>query len=150
MYNSLLASIDKGMGEMKDNGAKGGLPAPPAEATAGTTQAPYAAAAPPVDPDGAAQLDQQAAQGAQVEQQVVAEVNTPDGGEQPAVAESVQGPAASARPTGPITISLGQTPAQVVAGKGEPITKLNFPNKMIYKYPDMKVIFVNGKVSDVE
>jgi hypothetical protein len=158
MYNSLLGSIDKGMAEMKDNPGKGGLPAPPADAIAGTKQAPYAAAAPPADPDGAAQLDQQAEEGAKAEQQVVAEVNTPDGADQTATSQSPIGglapspaaAAAPARPAGPVTISLGQTPADVVASKGEPLTKLNFGNKVVYKYPDMKIIFVGGKVSDVQ
>jgi hypothetical protein len=154
MYNNLLGSIDKGMAEMKDNPGKGGLPAPPAEAIAGTKEAPYAAAAPAADPNGAAELDQQAAQGAQEEQQVVAEVSAQDGGEQTAEAQPSPigglAPAAPARRAGPVTIALGQTPEQVVASKGEPITKLSFPNKLIYKYSDMKIIFVNGKVSDVE
>ncbi len=151
MYNSLLASIDKGMAEMKDHPGQGGLPAPPADAIAGTKEAPYAAAAPPADPNGAAELDQQAAQGAQEEQKVVAEVNAPDGGDVSSAQPSPIGALApAARPSGPITIAIGQTPEQVVAGKGEPLTKLNFGNKVIYKYPDMKIIFVSGKVSDVQ
>ena len=156
MYNSLLASIDKGMLEMKDNPGKGGLPAPPADAIAGTKQAPYAAAAPAPDPNGAAELDQEAAEGAQEEQKVIAEVQAPDASEQSADAQqpspigALATPAAAPRHTGPVTIALGQTPAQVVASKGEPVSKLNFPNKVVYKYSDMKIIFVNGKVSDVE
>ncbi len=157
MHNSLLASIDKGMAEMKDNPGKGGLPAPPADAIAGTKQAPYAAAAPAADPNGAAELDQTASEGAQVEQEVVAEATAPDTGEESAEAQpspigAVASPATAAAPAhrGPVMIALGQTTAQVVASKGEPLNKLNFPNKQVYKYPDMKITFVNGKVSDVE
>jgi hypothetical protein len=149
MHNNLLASIDKGMAEMKDHPGEGGLPAPPADAVAGTKEAPYAAAAPAADPNGAAELDQTAQQGAQVEQQVVAEANAPDGENETAQAASPAA-AAPARAAGPITIALGQTPAQVVAGKGQPVNMVNFPNKTVYIYPDMKVIFVNGKVSDVQ
>jgi hypothetical protein len=58
--------------------------------------------------------------------------------------------AAPARTSGPITIALGQTPAQVIAGKGQPSNMVKFPNKVVYIYPDMKVVFVNGKVSDVQ
>lgn len=158
MHNHLLANIDHGMAEMKDHPGQGGLPAPPAAAIQGTTQAPYAAAAPPADPNGAAELDQQAQQGAQLEQQVVAEAQAPDdSGAQPGAAPasaaypaSAPVPAAPARPKGPVTIALGQTPEEVIAGKGQPTNKVEFPTKTIYIYPDMKIIFVHGKVSDVQ
>ncbi len=153
MQNNLLANIDKGMKEMKDNPGKGGLPAPPADAVQGTKEAPYAAAAPAADPNGAAELDQQAKEGAQVEQQVVAEAKAPDDQDTTAQASPspIGGVAAPAAPThtGPITIALGQTPAQVIENKGQPTNKVNFPNKVVYIYPDMKITFVAGKVSDV-
>jgi hypothetical protein len=147
MYNHLLSNIDKGMGEMKDKGGKGGLPAPPAEAVQGIKEAPYASAAPAADPNGAAELDQQAQQGAQAEQQVVAEANSPDD----AAGESTT--AANApppRPAGPVTIKLGDTPDQVIASKGQPLSKAAFPNKTIFIYSDMKIVFVGNKVSDVQ
>ncbi len=155
MHNHLLASIDQGMAEMKDHPGQGGLPSPPAEAIQGTKQAPYAAAAPAADPNGAAELDQQAQQGAEVEQQVVAEATAADAPDGTAPAETAEAApaapaAAPARHTGPITIALGQTTDQVIANKGQPTSKVNFPNKMMYIYPDMKITFVGGKVSDVQ
>ena len=57
---------------------------------------------------------------------------------------------APAAPRGPVTIALGQTTNQVVAMKGQSLNKVNFPNKMVYLYSDMKIIFVRGKVSDVQ
>jgi hypothetical protein len=51
---------------------------------------------------------------------------------------------------GPVTIALGQTTDQVVAMKGQSLNKVNFPNKMVYLYSDMKIIFVRGKVSEVQ
>jgi hypothetical protein len=48
------------------------------------------------------------------------------------------------------TVSLGQTPDQVKAAMGSPQQIIDLGAKQIYKYPDMKVIFMNGKVSDVE
>ena len=33
--------------------------------------------------------------------------------------------------------------------KGQSLNKVNFPNKMVYIYSDMKIIFVRGKVSEV-
>ncbi|MFZ0664064.1 MAG: hypothetical protein WAM66_15350 [Acidobacteriaceae bacterium] len=143
MQNHLLANIDSAMTQMKEHPGQGGLPAPPAAAIQGTTKAPYAAAAPPADPNGAAELDQQAQQGAQLEQQVVAEESAPGDGASGAAATP-------ARQAGPITIALGQTPAQVIASKGQPVNIIKFPNKIIYIYPDMKIIFVGGKISDVQ
>ena len=50
----------------------------------------------------------------------------------------------------PKTISLGQTVDEVVANFGQPTKKAKVGNKDIYYYPDIKVTFVNGKVSDVQ
>jgi hypothetical protein len=154
MQNHLLSNIDKAMAEMKDHPGQGGLPAPPAEAIQGTKEAPYAAAAPAADPNGATELDQTAQQGTQTEQQVVAEATAPDdsnadatspiGGVAPQPASPPNTPAA------PIVITLGQTEAQVIAGKGQPTNKVAFPNKTVFIYPDMKITFVDGKVSDVQ
>ncbi|MGB6131904.1 MAG: hypothetical protein WBG54_08990 [Acidobacteriaceae bacterium] len=148
MHNHLLANIDNAMAQMKDHPGQGGLPAPPAEAIQGTTQAPYAAAAPPADPNGAAELDQQAQQGEQMEQQVVTDANAPDQAAAPAASPAAA--PAPARPAGPITIALGQTQAEVIQSKGQPLNVVKFPNKTIFIYSDMKVIFVGGKVSDVQ
>jgi hypothetical protein len=48
------------------------------------------------------------------------------------------------------TISLGQTIAQVEATLGPPEKIVNLGAKTTYVYKDMKVIFVDGKVSDVQ
>jgi len=50
----------------------------------------------------------------------------------------------------PAEVSLGQTPEQVVATMGEPTKKAKVGSKDIYIYKDMKVIFVNGKVTDIQ
>lgn len=156
MHNHLLANIDKGMADMKDHPGKGGLPAPPADAIQGTKEAPYASAAPAADPNGATELDQEAAKGAQAEQEVVAEASADDSDAGSATSDSPIGgvatptPAVPARPAGPITIAKGQSPEQVIASKGQPTNKVNFPNKMVFIYPDMKIVFVGNKVSDVQ
>jgi hypothetical protein len=59
-------------------------------------------------------------------------------------------PPAAAPPAGPPTIALGQTIDQVTAALGEPKEVVDLGSKKIYKYPDMKVVFMNGKVSDVQ
>jgi hypothetical protein len=50
----------------------------------------------------------------------------------------------------PKTIALGQTTDQVVGILGQPQKIVNLGTKQMYFYPDMKVIFTNGKVTDVQ
>jgi hypothetical protein len=149
MKNHLLATMDKGLGELKTKAGTGGLPSPPAAAKAPGTDPGFVAAAPASDPDGAQQLDQQAQEATTTEKQVLAEAGpdaTPtETSAAPAVAAA---PAAPAGP--PVTIAIGQTPAQVTAGKGQPKSIVKLGTKQIYVYSDMKIIFLNGKVSDVQ
>ena len=55
MHNSLMATVDQGLGDLQKKAGQGGLPAAPAGSTA-STAAPYAAAAPADDPNGAQEL----------------------------------------------------------------------------------------------
>jgi hypothetical protein len=48
------------------------------------------------------------------------------------------------------TVELGQTPEQVKSALGAPNKVVKLGPKEIYVYKDMKVIFMDGKVSDVE
>lgn len=50
----------------------------------------------------------------------------------------------------PKTISVGQTPEQVTAAMGQPDKIVKLGKKEIYYYKDLKVIFMAGKVSDVQ
>ena len=50
----------------------------------------------------------------------------------------------------PATVSLGMTPDQVVANLGQPTKQVKLGAKTIYIYKDMKVTFVNNKVTDVQ
>ena len=52
--------------------------------------------------------------------------------------------------TPPPTVSLGQTKDQVTAILGQPGKAAKLGAKEIYYYKDMKVIFLNGKVSNIE
>jgi hypothetical protein len=45
---------------------------------------------------------------------------------------------------------LGQTPEQVQTAFGQPEKVVNLGSKQIYVYKDLKVTFVNGKVTDVQ
>jgi uncharacterized membrane protein YgcG len=50
----------------------------------------------------------------------------------------------------PQQIEKGQTPDQVIAAIGQPDKIVNLGAKQIYVYKDIKVTFLNGKVSDVQ
>ena len=55
-----------------------------------------------------------------------------------------------APPPEPAQIEKGQTPDQVKAAIGAPDKIVNLGAKQIYVYKDIKVTFLNGKVSDVQ
>ena len=70
-------------------------------------------------------------------------------------AEAAQAPngqaaAANTPAAAPKTVSIGQTTDEVVSAFGQPQKIVNLGKKVMYFYPDMKVIFVDGKVSDVQ
>jgi hypothetical protein len=52
--------------------------------------------------------------------------------------------------TPPPTITLKETKAQVLAAFGQPTRVIDLGVKKIYVYKDMKVTFVNDKVTDIE
>jgi len=75
----------------------------------------------------------------------------PEPAPQPAAAQPVvaQAPPAPAGP--PPSVQVGDTPEQVIAILGNPIVVLPGANgKRIYKYKDFKVIFIGGKVAEVD
>jgi hypothetical protein len=74
------------------------------------------------------------------------------GGQQQGAQQGAQQqPAAQEQPQAePQTIEKGQTPDQVTAAMGKPDKIVNLGSKQIYVYKDLKVTFINGKVSDVQ
>jgi hypothetical protein len=73
------------------------------------------------------------------------------GQQQAAQPPAQQQPAAQEQPAAePQTIEKGQTPDQVEAAMGKPDKIVNLGSKQIYVYKDLKVTFLNGKVSDVQ
>lgn len=70
------------------------------------------------------------------------------GDQQQAQAPQQQAPPQPAAP--PASIQLGQTVDQVTASFGPPEKIVNLGTKQIYVYKDLKVTFVNGKVTDVQ
>jgi len=59
-------------------------------------------------------------------------------------------PPADAPVAPPKSIAIGQTKDQVVASFGQPERIVKLGSKEIYSYKDLKVIFVGGKVTDVQ
>ena len=73
------------------------------------------------------------------------------GGQQQAAAQDqAQQPAAEQPAAEPASIEKGMTTDQVEAAMGKPEKKVTLGTKVIYYYKDMKVIFLSGKVSDVQ
>ncbi len=76
------------------------------------------------------------------------------GGQQGGNNEQGNGPVGQAKQQGStseaVQIEKGQTPEQVKAALGRPEKIVNFGTKQIFVYKDLKVTFLDGKVSDVE
>ena len=83
-----------------------------------------------------------------IEEVITAEADTQEAAPADNAAPAQQAAAQPAAP--PKTIALGQTTDQVVGILGQPQKIVNLGAKQMYFYPDMKVIFTNGKVSDVQ
>ncbi len=141
MQNHMRATIDQGLGELQAHPGQGGLPKPPSAGLHDTTAAPFVANLPPLDTNAAAELSQQAQQATQAEQEVLAQAQA--GPQEPL-------PPAAGTPASTPTVSLGQTFDEVRAILGAPQQVGDLGAKKIYVYPNMKVIFVNGRVSDVQ
>jgi len=84
-----------------------------------------------------------------IEEVITAEADTQEAPAADNAQPDAQAPAAQAAAP-PKTIALGQTTDQVVATLGQPQKIVNLGAKQMYFYPDMKVIFTNGKVTDVQ
>jgi len=52
--------------------------------------------------------------------------------------------------SGPVTISLGQSIADVESINGKPDKIIDLGAKKIYVYKDLKITFTDGRVSDVQ
>ncbi len=73
--------------------------------------------------------------------------NNQQGGDQGAAQGQAQ---QQAPPPEPQQIEKGQTPDQVKAALGNPDKIVNLGSKQIFVYKDLKITFINGKVSDVQ
>jgi hypothetical protein len=133
MQNHMRATIDQGLAEMQTRQGKGGLPPLPAAAAAPPVDSPIAAAVQP-DANVATELSQAAQEATQGEQEVVDQSAPVDAG----------------NAAGPVTISLGQSIADVESMNGKPDKVIDLGAKKIYVYKDLKITFTDGRVSDVQ
>jgi hypothetical protein len=137
MQNHMRETIDQGMADLQAKQGKGGLPAAPAADRGPPVDAGFAAGAPPPDANAGAEI--------------TAQTGAADQAEKEDASAAVAGGAGGAGPAGPPpTIALGQTTDQVVSAIGQPTRIVDLGAKKIYTYPDMKITFMNGQVSDVQ
>jgi hypothetical protein len=136
MQNHMREQVDDGLGELQKKQGSSGIPAAPAGAAAAPTPAAFAKDAPPPDPNAADQVAQQAKEADAAEQEVSQEV--------------AAAPAAAPAAGGSVNISVGESIDNVTAALGSPVRIIDLGAKKIYTYKDMKIIFMNGKVSDVQ
>ena len=143
MQNHMRATIDQGLQDLQAH--QGGLPTPPPSAMGAPVQASYVQAAPQVDANAASELQQEAQQGDAAEQSVMNQVQQADAA--PAGDGAADHPGQTAQP---VQIELGMSTNDVVGALGNPVRVVKLGTKQIYVYSDMKITFVNGKVTDVQ
>ena len=132
MQNRMRETLDQGLSDLQSGQGQSGIPTAPPAARTAPVQSPYAAAAPPPDANVASELSQQAQAATQAEGEVLGQA-------QAAVADN----------TVP-TVAEGMTIEQVVAILGKPLRIGDLGSKKTYFYQDMKVIFTDGKVTDIQ
>ncbi len=145
--NQMRESINQGMGELQNNSGRNGMPVLPRGAAAPAVTASFVQSAPLADPQVAAELQQQVQEAQKVEQDVVGLARQEDTSLAAPQGFSNNAPPA---PSAPVTIGLDMTIAQVVDSMGSPKQIVDLGPKQIYVYQNMKIVFMNGKVSDVQ
>jgi hypothetical protein len=129
MQNHLRATLDQGMATLQSEQGRNGLPTLP-EGAAGSLNAPYADEVRP-DSNAADQISQVVQEANRSEQEIINQGPQESGG-------------------GAATISLGMTLADVERILGRPKNTVDLGTKRIYVYKDLKITFLNGRVSDVQ
>ena len=132
MQNHMRETLDLGLAELQKKQGTGGLPAAPPSAAAPPVQAGFAAIAPPPDPSEATDVTRIVADSTQTEQ------------------DALSGGVPYESSGAPPTVTFGQTIDQVESIMGKPASIARTPTKTIYVYSGLKVIFENGKVSDIQ
>jgi hypothetical protein len=132
MQNHMRETIDQGLQTLQTRQGQAGLPPLPPSAAGAPVDSPIAAEVRP-DANAATDISQVAQEGATAEQDVINQSGD-----------------AAGNASGPVTISLGQTIADVESVNGKPEKVIDLGPKKIYVYRDLKITFTDGKVSDVQ
>jgi hypothetical protein len=142
MQNHMRETIDQGMSELQSKQGKDGLPAIPASAAAPPAKAAFAAGASGPDPGAEKEIVEQSQEADQAEKEILSQAG-PDGPE-PSVPSGKNNP-----PPVPF-LAPGKSFDQITAEFGQPKKIIALGPKTIYLYDDKKVIFQDGKVTDVQ
>jgi len=145
MQNHMRQTIDQGMTELQQKQGTGGLPALPPSAAAPPTQSGFAAIAPPPDPSEAADIAKQNQEASQAEQDALA--GALGGPSDASAAPAAAGASSGAAPPPDL---MGKSMAEIEAIMGQPKQVAKGATKTTYIYPQLKIVFVNGKVTDIQ
>lgn len=124
MQNQMRATLDRGLGDLQSRQGQDGLPRLP-EGSSGTIDSAYAREAQP-DSDAARELTDASREADRVEQEAASQSGTPP------------------------VLSLGMSLDEVRAIQGNPRTIVDLGEKKMYVYQDLKITFLNGKVTDIQ
>jgi len=139
MQNHMRETIDQGLGELKAKQGQQNLPQIDSAISA-EAPAPYVSELPAPEPDAQDQLQGSAQETASQEAAILQQAGT-----------AAPMPPSPAPQVDPSTVSEGQTIDQVEAILGgKLVLKASVGNKKIYYYKDMKITFVDGKVTDIQ
>jgi hypothetical protein len=148
MVNHVRATIDTGLAEMQKNKD---LPKPPATVPVATVASDFAAAAPPADPNEAAELQRLNQEANQTEKAVISDASLADPNAPPMESQPAAG--GGAQPATKSTdLQMGMTPEQVIGMLGAPSGNVKSGPKQIMTYTStgLKLIFTNGKLTDIQ
>lgn len=150
MLNHFRATIDQGLGEMQKSKD---MPKPPPSVPLSTLASDFVSAAPPADPNEAAELTRLNTEATQTEQMAVTEASAAEPGSLAPPMEPGQ-PVSPAEPGGGgnTELKLGMTPDQVVAMLGAPTTNTKMGPKQImtFKSLGVKLTFTDGRLTAME
>ena len=132
MHNAMMATVDRGLGEMQAKQGQDGIPALPPEST-GTIDSPYAAEAQP-DENVAGELDTL--------------IQQTDRAEQKAIAASTELTFGTAVLKPALTMGISIDQAKAIQGEPERIVEMWSRKILVYK--DLRITFTNGRLTDIE
>ena len=122
MQNQMRATLDRGMSDLQSKQGQDGLPPLP-QGSEGTIDSPLAAEARP-DADISRELAEASREGDAAERQ--------------------------ADQSAPPVLTLGMSLDEVKSIQGDPQKVVDLGDKKMYVYKDLKITFLNGKVTDIQ